>query len=177
MYTKNDCDIVATSVYRITNSGYERFLQYLMSEDIAVDTDEFFEMHFAKGVMFATVIWNKLYRASLVKTYLLPPLPLEDGAWTPYLLSYIDRICYLNDCSYEWDRIFRDNTLMNKLLSKSKEECFEMYKDTVVFYLNNGNPKRMNFLKMLAKRQLLELGRVYAYDAYERLWNQIEGIS
>ncbi|MCM1561204.1 MAG: glycosyltransferase [Butyrivibrio sp.] len=171
---KNNCDIAITSAYRIINNGYEKFLQYPMQEDVAIETDAFFDMHFTKNCMFASVIWNKLYRASLVKTHLFPLLTCEDGSWTPYILSYTDKICYLNDCSYEWDRVIRDSTTADKIQSQSKEECFEMYKDTVMFYLKNSNPKRLNFLKRLAKKYLRELGRAYHYDEYEKLCEQID---
>lgn len=171
---KNDCDIALTSVYQIKDSGYEAFIQYPMEEDTAVTVEMFFQMHFTKGCMFAVVLWNKLYRASLLKSHLIPILIADDNAWTPYILSYADKICYLNDCSYEWDRKIRSRTQVDQWLSRPKDEIFQTHRDTIMFYLENGNPKRLEFLKQLAKRQLFELGRIYAYEKYEKLWNQIE---
>lgn len=171
---KNDCDIAITSVYQIKDSGYEAFIQYPMEEDIAVTVEAFFEMHFNKGCMFAVVLWNKLYRASLLKSHLIPILIADDDAWTPYILSYADNICYLNDCSYEWDRKIRSSTQVDRWQRRSKEELFQINKDTMMFYLKNGNPERLGLLKQLAKRQLSELGRVYAYEEYGNLWHQIE---
>lgn len=171
---KNDCDIAATSVYQVKNSGYEAFVQYPMKKDTAVTIEEFFDMHFTKGCMFAVVIWNKIYRASLVKQHLIPVLIADDNAWTPYILSYADKICYLDDCSYEWDRKIRESTLVDKWQKRTKEELFETHRNTTMFYLEKGNPRRIGLLKQLARRQLSELERVYANEEYGKLWKQIE---
>lgn len=171
---KNNCDIAITSVYQIKDTGYEALIQYPMEEDIAIETEAFFDMHFTKNCMFSVVIWNKLYRASLVKEHLIPLLRADDCAWTPYILSYADRICYLNGYLYEYDRIIRKGTLMDQWHNRSKAEIFGMHKNTIIFYLKNGNPKRLKYLKMLARKQLLELRRAYAYDEYEKLCKQID---
>lgn len=171
---KNDCDIAVTSVYQIKDSGYEAFVQYPMKEDTAVTIEEFFDMHFTKGCMFAVVIWNKIYRASLVKQHMIPVLIADDNAWTPYILSYADKICYLDDCSYEWDRKIRDSTLVDKWQKRTKEELFETHRNTTMFYLEKGNPRRIELLKQLARRQLSALERVYAYEEYGKLWQEIE---
>lgn len=170
---KNECDIAITSVCRINNGIYEKFIQYPLDEDVAMTTDEFFDMHFTKGCMFAVVIWNKLYKASLVKQHLIPVLIADDNAWTPYILSYADKICYLNGYFYEWDRTVRSSTQVDEWNRKSKEETFHIHKNTIMFYLEEGNPQRLQVLKRLAKRQLSELGRAYAYDEYEKLSYQI----
>ncbi|MCI8712114.1 MAG: glycosyltransferase [Ruminococcus sp.] len=170
---KNECDVAITSVCRINNGIYEKFIQYPLDEDVAMTTDEFFDMHFTKGCMFAVVIWNKLYKASLVKQHLIPVLIADDNAWTPYVLSYTDKICYLNGYFYEWDRTVRSSTQVDEWNRKSKEETFHIHKNTIMFYLEEGNPQRLQVLKRLAKRQLTELGRAYAYDEYEKLSYQI----
>lgn len=151
---KNDCDIAITSVYRITNNGYEIFIQYPLEENIAITTEDFFNMLFRIGLGYTVVVWNKLYRASLIKTYPFPVITCDDSAWTPYILSYAEKICYLNDYSYEYDRTIRKYTLVNQWLNETKEERFMTYKELTLFYLKNGNSKRMRFLKELAKNRL-----------------------
>lgn len=171
---KNDCDIAITSVYQIKKEGYEVFAQYPIEEDTAVGTEEFFDMHFTTGCMFTVVIWNKLYRASVVKSHLIPLMIADDNAWTPYILSYADKVCYLDDRSYEWDRQIRSSTQVDKWQSRSVEEIFRTHRDTIMFYLENGARQKIGRLKCLAKRQLDELRRVYKYEEYEKLWKQIE---
>lgn len=171
---KNNCDIAVTSVYQITDNGYERFMCYPIETDISLTIDEFFKMHFLKGCMFAVIVWNKLYRASLVKNYLFPVLLYDDEAWTPYILSYAENICYLNDCLYEYDRCIRNNTQIDEWINRPKDELFKIHKKTIMFYLKNGNHKRRGLLKQLAKRQLYEMGDAYDYEEYKKLWEQIE---
>lgn len=136
--------------------------------------DDFFEMHFSKGCMFAVVIWNKLYRASIIKTRLIPNLISDDDAWTPYILSYADKICYLDGCFYEWDRKIREKTQVNQWQSRAKEELFRTHRDTIMFYLEKGNPQRIKVLKRLAERQLAELERAYKNEEYGKLREEIE---
>ncbi len=171
----NDCDIAITSVYRIEENGYKVFIQYPMEENKAVLVDDFIKMHFNKGLIFSVAVWNKLYRSSLVKERLFPEYFIgEDGAWTPYILSYADKICYLNNYSYEYDRVIRKSTLEGQWMNKTDEERFMMYKNIVTFYLRNGNPNRMWFLKMLARSNLLGWKRVYGNFEYEKLWEEID---
>lgn len=169
----NHCDIAITSIYLIKESGYESLIQYPLKENVAVSTEEFFNMHFTKGCMFATIVCNKLYRTELVKRHLFPILPIEDDAWTPCILSYADTICFRNDCSYEYDRI-KSDTVSKALWTLSREDMFEIHKNATMFYLENGNPKRLDLLKKLANRQLMEMRKAFGDDEYEKLWEKIE---
>lgn len=170
---KNHCDIAMTSGYEIKSRGYEPIMQYSVKEDIAVSVEEFFRMYAAGGYA-QPAVWNKLYRASLVKDHLFPLIIYEDEAWTPYILSYAKEICYLNDCSYEYDRSICNGSLVDKWGRKLKEEVFQDHKGAVLFYLENGNPERLELLKELAKSELSFFGRVMAYNEYEMLREQIE---
>ncbi len=170
---KNHCDIAVTSVYRMTDYGYDKFIQYPMKEDTAVTIDEFFLEYYIRECGYGAVIWNKLYRASLVKSHFFPEILSEDEGWTPCVLSYADRVCYLDACGYEYDRISLEGSLADKVRNRSKEERFEIYKKVVMFYLKNGNQDRLDLLKALAKKRLLENARVYVCDEYEKLWQEI----
>ena len=172
---KNECDIAITSIYVIKNGKYEMAVQYPLSEDSAISTDVFLKMHFERGLAFSVLIWNRIYRASLVKQCcLIPQIVGDDDAWGPCIISYADNICYLDDCSYEYDRTIRGNTLVNKWESFAKEERFSDYKKIVLFFLENGNPKQKKWLKELAKRYLVGLESAYKYDEYGKLWKYIE---
>ena len=109
-----------------------------------------------------------------MKNYLFPVLLYDDEAWTPYILSYAENICYLNDCLYEYDRCIRNNTQIDEWINRPKDELFKIHKKTIMFYLKNGNHKRRGLLKQLAKRQLYEMGDAYDYEEYKKLWEQIE---
>ena len=174
---KNCCDIAITSVYRIRESGYEIKLQYPLEENTAVTTEDFFNMLFNTEFIYSVEIWNKLYRSSLVKGHLFPELFLgEDAAWTPYILSFSERICYIDDFLYEYDRTIRPKTLADQWLNQAKNERFMMYKNIVMFYIRNGSPEKRGIMKMVAKRFLLMWSQIYNDSAYIKLCEDIDNI-
>ena len=118
-------------------------------------------------------VWNKLYRTSLVKEHLFPLIKFEDEAWTPYVLSYAEKVCYLNDFLYEYDRSASSGSLVNQWLWKSKEEVFQDHKKSILFYLEHGNPERLTLLKEVAKSELAAFAKIIAYNEYEELRIQI----
>lgn len=148
---KNDCDVAIGSAYHITNKGYEILLQYPMKEDAAIGTDEFFRDYYLKECGFGTIVVCKLYRASLVKAHLFPRLSYEDEAWTPVILSYAEKVCYLNGLFYEYDRRI-DDSIVHKRKIKTKEELYEDARAANRHFLVNGNPKKIEWLKALARK-------------------------
>lgn len=169
---KYDCDISVTSVYTITENGYVCSVQYSIKEDNDIPIHEFFQAYM-HGSELGVVVWNKLYRASLVKKYPFPILPYDDVAWTPYILSYAKNICYINGCFYEWDRTIRESTLLSKWDQYKKKEMFEFRKRAILFYLENGDTKKRGLLKESAKMYLLLWEKVYGYEEYRKLWEWI----
>ena len=171
---KNDCDIAITSIYVIKNNEYEVAVQYELKEDAAISVDDFFDMHFINEMLFSVMIWNRIYRTSLVKQLPIPEIVGDDDAWSPFIISYADSICYLDERGYEYDRTIRSKTLVDKWVSYSKEEHFLVCKKIILFFLENGNPKKRKRLKELAKRYMLGLKGDCRQDEYEKLWEQIE---
>lgn len=172
---KNNCDIAVTSIYQIVKGSYEAGMQCSLEEDVAVSTDEYLRMYAANGYALFS-IWNKLYRASIVKEHLFPAIMFDDEAWTPYILSYADTICYLDGKLYEYDRSIRNGTLVDKWFRKSEEEIFQDHKRAILFYLKHGRPEKKELLKEFAKSELGLFSRTSGYDEYKKLWEQIEGI-
>ncbi|MDE6814900.1 MAG: hypothetical protein K2P71_02565 [Lachnospiraceae bacterium] len=120
----------------------------------------------------APVVWNKLYHASLVKRCPFPLIAYEDEAWLPYILSFADRVCYLNEGLYEYDDTHK-NSLSDKCHQKTGDEIFLNHKRAVLFYLENGNPVRWEMLKEVARKELSLFARIYKNVEYENLWKQI----
>lgn len=171
----NGCDIAITSGYEINHRGYSPIMQHSIKENVAVTAEEFLGMY-ASGGYAMPAVWNKLYRTSLVKEHLFPLIRYEDEAWTPYVLSYAEKICYLNICAYEYDRINCGSSLVDAWARKSKEEVFQDHKRSILFYLEQGNPKRLELLKKLAKSELSSFIKALSYVGYEELRKQMEGM-
>lgn len=165
----NDCDIAVTSAYFITSTGYEisPFTMCSVEENCAVDADRFIDAN------RTPVVWNKLYRASLVKEHPFFLTAYEDNAWSPYILSFANKICYINEGLYEYDRSIRASTLIDELETQSGDEIFMNHKRAILFYLENGNPARIKILKKVAQRELDSFARGYKNDKYKQLKEQI----
>ena len=168
---KNNCDIAMTSAYQVTNEGYEVVSAYPIAEDTPVPFEEFFE-HYLRYAY--PVVWGKLYRRLLVKEHPIPKTTYEDSAWMPCILSYADKICYLNERLYEYDRIIRNVTYVHTARRKSVEEQYEDRRDYVLFFLKNGNPKRMDMLKRLAMGYATGFVNSFSYFRFKELKDEIE---
>lgn len=169
---KNDCDIAVTSIYQIVKGKYEIGMRCPLQEDVAVTMDDFLRMYAVSGYALFS-IWNKLYRASLVKEHRFPEIMFDDEAWTPYILSYGDKICYLDAALYEYDRSIRNGTLVDKWFTKTVGKIFQDHKRAILFYLERGNPARMVLLKEFAKSELGLFSRTTGYEEYKKLWERI----
>lgn len=169
---KNDCDIAVTSIYQIVKGKYEMGMRCPLKEDVVVTMDDFLRMYTVNGYALFSV-WNKLYRASLVKERRFPEFMFEDEAWTPYILSYGDKICYLDAALYEYDRSIRSETLVDKAFRRTADEMFREHKRSILFYLEHGNPARKALLKEFAKSELGLFSRTTGYEEYKKLWERI----
>lgn len=169
---KNGCDISLSSVYQLTGEGFMETNIYPLAEDKAISVDTFFEYYMGS---LSPVIWNKLYRASLVKEHpLAVGVTFEDDAWTPYVLSYAKNVCYINACLYEYDRTIRNVTGIHASWSKPIEEKFLDHRELVLFFLKNGNQEKKVFLKRLALTYLSAFMGAYSYPKYKELKDEIE---
>ena len=168
---KNDCDIAMTSVYMLTGERYEDMTSYPMIEDTAVSIEVFFEYYMRN---LSPVLWNKLYRASLVKEHpCAVRVRFEDDAWTPYVLSYADRVCYINAHLYEYDRS-RGSTAIHASWNRPVEEKFLDHRELVLFFLENGNQERKDLLKKLALVYVSAFPYSASYAGYSELRKEIE---
>ncbi len=168
---KNDCDIAMTSVYQITNEGYEGISEYPMEENTPVSFDEFFELYIGYAY---PVIWNKLYRASLVKDHPFAVVTYEDNAWTPVVLSYAEKICYINEHLYEYDRKIRSTTAIHTSISRPEEKQLKDRREYLMFFLTQGNPEKRNQLKRLALGYTLGYLDVFSHPGFKELRSEIE---
>lgn len=169
----NQCDIAIASAYEINSRGYTPIMQYSIKENTAIAAEEFLQVY-ALGGYAMPAVWNKLYRASLVKEHLFPSIRFEDEAWTPYILSHAKNICYQNECFYEYDRSVCSGSLADQWTMKSKEEVFQDHKRSILFYLEQGNPERSGILRNLAKSELHSFAKAFKYDKYEKFREEVE---
>lgn len=168
---KNNCDIAMTSAYQIMKEGYQEIAAYPISEDTAISVNEFFE-HYMKYAY--PVVWNKLYRSSLVREHPIPKVTYEDSAWTPYILSYAETVCYINEHLYEYDRIIRNVTYIHTSRAKTAEKLYKDRRDYVMFFLENGNPQRKDVLKRLALGYVTGFVHSLSHPGFKQMQEEIK---
>lgn len=168
---KNKCDISMSSSWQITNEGYEEVGTYSIKEDTPVSIDDFFE-HYIRYAY--SVVWNKLYRKGLVEDHPIPTVTYEDSAWVPCILSFAEKICYINEHLYEYDRTIRSVTYVQTAMRKSEEEQFADRRDYVMFFLKNGNPQKKDLLKKLALGYAVGFVNTFSFPGFQELRREIE---
>ena len=165
---KNGCDIAIAPLYRLTDNGNTVHCNLPFMEDIPLDIDKYFEILYTPGY-YNCAIWNKLYRADMVKSHPLGLLKYEDVSWTPCILSYAKTFCILKTPFYEWDRKTRPETFGDVLAKQSEEDLFEHRKQAMMFFVENGNPEKKEMLKTIAKRRLARYAKNSPNPKYQEL--------
>lgn len=168
---KNDCDVAMTSIYQVTNDGYEKISEYSLPEDTPFSVDEFFKLYFNYAY---PVIWNKLYRKSLVKEHPFALVTFEDTAWTPCVLSYVEKMCYINEHLYEYDRKIRSSTAIHTSAARPVEKQYMDRREYIMFFLENGNPQKRGLLKQLALGYTLGFLSVFSDPRFKELRQEVE---
>lgn len=172
--TKNSCDVAIAPLYRLVDEGYTVHCNLPFMEDIPYDIDKYLEIMYTPGY-YNCAIWNKLYRASIVKQHPLGKgLRYEDVSWTPCILSYCEKFCFLKTPFYEWDRKSRPETFGDVLAKKPEDELFEHRKQAMLFFIENGNPQKREYMKTIAKRRLSRYAKNSTGGPYNDLIGQID---
>ena len=171
--TKNDCDIAIAPLYRLIDSGYTVHCNLPFQTDTAIDIDKYLDIMYTPN-FYNCAIWNKLYRASIVKAHPLGLLKYEDVSWTPCILSYAKTFCFLDTPFYEWDRKLRPETFGDVLAKMPENELFEHRKQAMLFFVEKGNQSKIAYLKEIAKRRLLRYDGNSNHNGYKELIERIE---
>ena len=141
--------------------------------DTAIDIDKYLDIMYTPN-FYNCAIWNKLYRASIVKAHPLGLLKYEDVSWTPCILSYAKTFCFLDTPFYEWDRKLRPETFGDVLAKMPENELFEHRKQAMLFFVEKGNQSKIAYLKEIAKRRLLRYDGNSNHSGYKELIERIE---
>ena len=170
---KNECDIAIAPLYRLIDKGYTVHCDLPFIEDVPYDVDKYLEIMYTPGY-YNCAIWNKLYKAEMVKKHSLGMWKYEDVSWTPCIFSYVNKFCFLKTPFYEWDRKLRPETFGDVLSKMPEDELFEHWKQAMLFFVQNGNPVKMDYMKTIAKRRLARYAKMSDNPAYNELSQQIE---
>lgn len=150
---ETSADIAISPLYRISNNGYSKHYTLPFDNNKSVPIDEWFKIAYTPGY-YNCAVWNKLYKASIVKEHPLGNLKYEDVSWTPCISSWAETFVYVNKPFYEWDRKLRPETWGEVLAKMDEKIIFENRRLAMRFFVENGNQSRKDALKTLAVRRL-----------------------
>ena len=92
-----------------------------------------------------------------------------------FLKARLSKYDFLKTPFYEWDRKSRPETFGDYLAKKPEDELFEHRKQAMLFFIQNGNPEKKEYLKTIAKRRLSRYAKnspLPECSLYEFLWNR-----
>ena len=165
MIEQTSSDIAVSPIYRIDNDKYVIRHKLPFEQNKAINIEDYLKRIFSDG--FNNIgVWNKLYKREIVQAHPFGKLAYEDVSWTPYILSYADTFCYLDEVCYEWDRKIRPATFSNVLSNRSAEEKFKERYEAVRFFYDGGNPNRKECLAYLMAKRLYGQGKTAKYEGY-----------
>lgn len=162
---KTGADIAIGRLYKIDNEKYYVRHTLPLPAYKSINPEDYLRLLFTRTYNNVAV-WNKMYRTKLVQEYPIPLLSYEDVAWTPYILSWADSLCYVDKVCVEWDRKIRSFTLSNELSSRSVELKYQDRLKAVDFFYENGNPQHKEVLAYLKAKRLFNQGETAGYKSY-----------
>ena len=158
-------DIAVSPIYRIDNDRYVIRHKLPFEENKAYEIEDYLKLIFSPN--YSNIgVWNKLYKSELVKAHPFGKLAYEDVSWTPHILSYADKFCYLDEVCYEWDRKIRPATFSNVLSNRSAEEKFKERYEAFLFFYEGGNQAHHECLAYLMAKRLFGQGTTAKYEGY-----------
>lgn len=158
-------DVAVSPIYRIDNDKYVMRHKLPFSQSQAIDIEDYLRLIFSPN--FNNIgVWNKLYKTDLVKAHPFGLLAYEDVSWTPYILSFAEKFCYIGEVCYEWDRKIRTSTFSNVLSNRSAEEKFSERFEAFEFFYKQGNQDRKECLAYIMAKRLYGQGTSSKYSKY-----------
>lgn len=158
-------DIAITKLYKIDNERY--WVRHILPLPVntAIQPEDYMRLIFTEKFNNVAV-WNKMYKTSLVQEHLIPLISYEDASWTPYILSWADKLCYVDEIGCEWDRKIRKFTLSNELSNRDMELKFKERHQAVKFFYEQGNPAKKEVLAYLFAKRMYNQGETANYPPY-----------
>lgn len=150
-------DVVVSQYFRYEKDC--RLLRYCLpvKPNTKIKAEELLDRMYTNGFNTATV-WNKMYRMDIVKEHPYPKIKIEDGAWTPYILSFMKTASYIDCPLYGWDRRveIQKKTASNYIVEMKRTERVIEDKEVNLFFIENGAKEKQNNLLSIAVRRTVQ---------------------
>ena len=131
--TKNDCDIAAATIIRKRKNS-EKYRVYYSEEKIYSTLEEKLS---ACSIPKCCYVWNKLYKADLVKqNKFTEGVYFEDILWTPEILKKANKLITVPDIAHYY-RV-NSNSIVKKNSPKKQSDSYRAKKYVINFFDENN---------------------------------------
>ena len=129
--TSTDSDIAAATIFR----GEDKYRVKYTEEKIYTELSDKIK---ACNIPNSCYVWNKLYKAELVKNNKFKPnVYFEDMIWMPYVLEKSSKMVTAPNTVYHYRR--NSNSIVKKKPSQKKQEDFYNAKKELVKFFDDNN--------------------------------------
>ena len=152
---KENLDVAVCRVLERDDAGVTNVTLEVPNHDYLVyDFDQTFDLSYKRSyenIVFVSA-WSKIIRTDIVKDHPFPPSNLyEDSAFTMMVYSFCDRIGYVNDAVYIWDKRFQKTVgTYTNTYKKKGVDYLKAYYDAAFNNVENGNQDRLDYLTAYA---------------------------
>ena len=128
---KNNCDIAASTIVRKRKFSQKYKIHYKEEQIYSTLEDK---LNVCR-IPVCCYVWNKLYKASLVKTHKFEEgVYYEDVLWTPAILKDADKLVTVPNTNYYYGA--RRNSIVKKIQSKEKQYDHYSSQKFILKFLN-----------------------------------------
>ena len=143
--TKNDADIACATIKRRKN----KYRVMYKEEKVYTDLEEKIRIC---GLLDSSYVWNKLYKAQLIKQNLFTPnVYFEDMIWTPNVIKQSEKLVTVPNTIYYYRANI--NSIVKKCPSKKKQCDFYNAKKYVVRFFDENHIKLSENERYITKRK------------------------
>lgn len=164
--TQNDCDIAASTIVRKRKFSQKYRVHYKEEQIYSTLEDKLNVCRIPEGCY----IWNKLYKASLVKTHKFEEgVYYEDVLWTPAILRDSGKLVTVSNTNYYY--WVNKGSVVKKAQSPQKQKnAYNTKKYIINFYKENGielSEKAKNITKSIKYFSGIPILKTKEYNGIE----------
>jgi hypothetical protein len=89
-------------------------------------------------------------------------------------LSWAKSFSFVKTPFYEWDRKTRPETFGDVLAKMPEDKLFEHRKQAMMFFVEKGNPEKLEILKTIARRRLQRYDKNSNHEGYKKLLEELK---
>lgn len=141
---ENDADIVQCMYQKVDELGNELIKYNYNGSVIVKDRNSALNgLYYGEDADYYTVVWNKLYRAKVIKNIRFPIGKIHEDVFTTYLFFYnCNKVAFIKEPMYYY--LQRADSIMGSKFNRKRLDGIEAYTEQIDFYDLHNMPQQKN---------------------------------